>query len=282
MLQQLTVVGVGLLGGSIAKAARGEGLARSIVGVGRSLARLEPALRDGTLDHATTDLATGVRGADLVVLASPVATIEGQLDAVATAAGGEAVVTDVGSTKARIVAAARRLARARPFTFVGSHPMAGSDQSGYAVARADLFRGATVIVTPTDTTPVGVVKSVSAFWESLGARVIAMDPDAHDRAVAVVSHLPHLVACALVDAVLRFEPGALAVAARGFRDTTRVAAGDALLWRDIFLANRSATLAALDALEAALVDLRRVIEAEDGATLEEALARIAAVRRGVS
>lgn len=282
MLQQLTVVGVGLLGGSIAKAARGEGLARCIVGVGRSLARLEPALRDGTLDHATTDLATGVHGADLVVLASPVATIEGQLDAVATAAGGEAVVTDVGSTKARIVAAARRLASARPFTFVGSHPMAGSDQSGYAVARADLFRGATVIVTPTDTTPVGVVKSVSAFWESLGARVIAMDPDAHDRAVAVVSHLPHLVACALVDAVLRFEPGALAIAARGFRDTTRVAAGDALLWRDIFLANRSATLAALDALEAALAELRRVIEAEDGATLEEALARIAAARRGVS
>jgi prephenate dehydrogenase len=160
--------------------------------------------------------------------------------------------------------------------------MAGSDRSGYAVARADLFRGATVIVTPTDTTPVGVVKSVSAFWESLGARVVAMEPEAHDRAVAAVSHLPHLVACALVDAVLRFEPGALAVAAGGFRDTTRVAGGDATLWRDIFLANRSATLAALDALEAALVDLRRVIEAQDGAGLEEALARIAAARRGVS
>ncbi|MBI1846669.1 MAG: prephenate dehydrogenase/arogenate dehydrogenase family protein [Candidatus Rokubacteria bacterium] len=282
MLQRLTVVGVGLLGGSVAKAARAEGLAREVIGVGRDLARLDGARQDGTLDRITTDLADGVRGADLVVLAGPVATIERQLDAVAAAAGGETVVTDVGSTKAGIVAAAARVAPTRPFAFVGSHPMAGSEKSGYADARADLFRGATVVVTPAETTEVRVVKSVSAFWESLGARLVTMDAAAHDRAVAAISHLPHLVACALVDAVLRFEPAALGLAARGFRDTTRIAAGDPVMWRDVFLANRDAILGALDALDAAVAELRGEIEGRDGAALESALARIAVARRSVS
>ncbi len=282
MIRRLVVVGVGLLGGSVAKAARAEGLAREIVGVGRDRGRLEPAVRDGVLDRALTDVAEGVRDADLVVLAAPVQTLERLLPVVAAAAGPDTVVTDVGSTKAGIVAAAQRAAARTPFRFVGSHPMAGSEQSGYAVARADLFRGATVVVTPTDATEPGALKTVTMFWEALGARVTALDPATHDRAVAAISHLPHLVADALVDAVARWEPAAFALAARGFRDTTRIAASDPDVWREIFLANRDALRAGTRAFRQALDDLEALVAAGDEAGLTAALARIRDRRQGLA
>jgi prephenate dehydrogenase len=275
VLQRLAVVGVGLLGGSVAKAARTQGLAREIVGVGRQASRLRPALDDGTLDRATTDLREGVREADLVVLAAPVITIERLLETVWPVVPVDSVVTDVGSTKQGIVAAAQRLGAGRPIEFVGSHPMAGSEQSGYGAARADLFRGATVIVTPTASSAPAAVKSLVAFWEALGAtRILTLEAEAHDRAMAAVSHLPHLVACALVDGVTRFEPAALEVAARGFGDTTRIAAADPDVWQEIFLANRAALGASLQAFLMALEELARTIEAGDAPALRSALARI--------
>ena len=278
MIGRLTIVGVGLLGGSVAKAARARGIATEIVGVGRDAARLEAARRDGTLDHVTTDLAEGVRGAGLVVLAAPVLTILTLLDAVARVSGPETIVTDVGSTKAAIVAAASRLA----LRFVGSHPMAGSERSGYAHARVDLFDGATVIVTPTETSDAAAVKTVTALWEGVGAgRVVTLDPDTHDRAVAAISHLPHLAAFALVDAVERFEPSAFDVAARGFRDTTRVAAADPVMWEEIFLANRDALAAGLEVFRAALDDLARLIADGDGSALRASIARIKARREAL-
>jgi 3-phosphoshikimate 1-carboxyvinyltransferase len=275
VIHRLAIVGLGLLGGSVAKGARAAGMARHIVGVGRNPGRLAPALADGGVDEVTTDLARGVAGADFVVLAAPVATIESMLEEVWRAVGRDAVVTDVGSTKAAIARRAAELARQRPFGFVGSHPMAGSEQSGYAVARADLFRGATVIVTPDDTTAPGVVKGVSGFWERLGAgRVLSLEPEVHDRAVAAISHVPHLVACALVDAVQRADPEAFALAAGGFRDTTRIAAGDPEMWLQIFLANRTAVAAGVRDLRAALDDLLGLMQAGDADGLRAALARI--------
>jgi prephenate dehydrogenase len=275
VIQRLAIVGVGLLGGSVAKAARARGLAREIVGVGRDLGRLRPAREDGTLDALATDLAAGVRDADLVVLAAPVAAIGRLLGSVWDAVAPGAVVTDVGSTKASIVRTAEGLARRRAVAFVGSHPMAGSEQSGYGVARADLFQEATVIVTPTEASAVRAVKTVIGFWEALGAgRVLTMEPEAHDRAVAAISHLPHLVACALVDGVERLEPAAFDVAARGFRDTTRIAAGDPGVWEEIFLANREALAAASREFLRALAELLRVVEAGDGTAVRAALARI--------
>ena len=282
MIRRLAIVGVGLLGGSVAKAARARGIASEIVGVGRDAARLEAARRDGALDRVTTDLADGVREADVVVLAAPVLTILSLLETVARVGGPDTIVTDVGSTKSAIVAAAARLARDHPLRFVGSHPMAGSEQSGYAHARADLFQGSTVIVTPGETAEPAGVKSIVALWEALGAgRVVTLDPDAHDRAVAAISHLPHLAAFALVDAVERFEPGAFDVAARGFRDTTRVAAADPVRWEEIFLANRDALIAGLEVYRGALADLARLIEAGDGAALRAAIARIKARREAL-
>jgi prephenate dehydrogenase len=282
VIRRLTIVGVGLLGGSVAKAARARGLASEIVGVGRDAARLDAARRDGALDVATTDLAAGVRGADVVVLAAPVLGILTLLDAVAAVSDPDTIVTDVGSTKAAIVAAAGRPGRDRPLRFVGSHPMAGSEQSGYAHARVDLFDGATVIVTPAETSEPAAVKTVTALWEALGAaRVLTLDPDAHDRAVAAISHLPHLAAFALVDAVQRFEPGAFDVAARGFRDTTRIAASDPTMWEEIFLANREALAAGLEAFRDALADLARLIANGDGDALRAALSRIKARREAL-
>ena len=282
MIRRLAVIGVGLLGGSVAEAARAHGIAREIIGIGRELERMRPAVDEGALDRATVDLADGLRDADFVVLAAPVLTIEDLLERTWPHLAPDAIVTDVGSSKGAIVRKAEALARQTPRTFVGSHPMAGSEKSGYAVARTDLFRGALVVVTPTEASAPRVVKTVTAFWEHLGARVTALEPDAHDRAVAAVSHLPHLVACALVDAVTRDMPAALPIAARGFRDTTRIAAGDAKMWQEIFLANKSALVETLGAFRRALSDLETLLETGDAAAVEAALARIKAAREALS
>ena len=271
MIQELAIVGVGLLGGSVAKAARAGGLARRIVGVGRDVARLQPAVDDGSLDAATIELETGVREADFILLAAPVLAIEGLLERMWRAAPDGTVITDVGSTKRNIVRAAERLAARRPLAFVGSHPLAGSEQSGYGVARADLFRGATVVVTPTEGTELGALKRVTEFWEALGARVSSLDPETHDRTVAAISHLPHLIACALVDGAGRVEPAALELAARGFRDTTRIAAGDPALWTAILLQNRAAILDALTSFEGALGQFREALERGDRAAIDALL-----------
>jgi 3-phosphoshikimate 1-carboxyvinyltransferase len=283
VIERLAIVGVGLLGGSVAKAARAQALAREIVGVGRDAGRLRPALDDGTLDRVSTDLADGLRGADRIVLAAPVLANEALLAEAWRVAAPGAVLTDVGSTKRGIVAAAERLAAdRRDVQFVGSHPMAGSEKSGYVVARPDLFHNATVVVTPGESNDAGAVKSVSEFWTTLGARVVTLDPETHDRAVAAISHLPHVVAWALVDAVARFEPDAFAVAARGFKDTTRIAASDPDVWREILIGNRDAVVASISAFRLALDELERLVARGDGAALTALLARVKATRERLS
>lgn len=281
MIRQLAVVGLGLLGGSAAMAARTRGLAGEIVAVGRNVEHLTRALEKGVVDRVTLDIAEGVRGADFVLLATPVATIEALLPEVWRVAEADAIISDVGSTKGAIVSAAERLARSRALAFVGGHPMAGSEQSRYAGARPDLFAGATVILTPTDCTDPGAVKRVSEFWGALGSRVVTLDPEIHDRVIAAVSHLPHLVAFALVDAVARLDPAALGFSGRGFADTTRIAAADPHVWRDIFLANREALAQSLGAFRSALEDLERLIDGGDTTGLEAALARIKAIRHAL-
>jgi prephenate dehydrogenase len=213
-----------------------------------------------------------VSDADLVVLAATVLANEQLLAQAWRAVAPSAVITDVGSTKRGIAAVAERLPG--PRVFVGSHPMAGSEKSGYAAARADLFEGATVIVTPNDASEPAAVKSVTTFWEALGARVSTLDPDTHDRMVAAISHLPHVAAWALVDAVVRFEPAALPFAARGFKDTTRIAAADPAMWTEILLGNRDAIVASLAAFRGALDELERLIAAGDRRGIETVLARL--------
>lgn len=281
MIRRLAVVGLGLLGGSAAMAVRRRGLAREIVAVGRRAEGMAAALDAGIVDHATVDLAEGVREADFILLATPVTTLEALLAEVWHVAEVDAVLSDVGSTKGAIVSAAERLARSRALAFVGGHPMAGSEQSGYARASPDLFAGATVILTPTDHTDLHAVKRVSEFWEAVGSRVVTLTPQVHDRVVAAVSHLPHLVAVALVDAASRLDPTALGFAGRGFADTTRIAAADPQVWQEIFLTNREALTESLAVFRSALEDLDRRIAAHDARGLEATLARIRTIRQGL-
>lgn len=278
MIRRLAVVGLGLLGGSVAKAARERRLAREVVAVGRRMESLTGARSERVVDRVTTDLSDGLAGAEFVILATPVATAEGLLPKVWQAAADGTVITDVGSTKAPIVRCADTLPTERSLAFVGSHPMAGSELSGYGAARADLFDGALVVVTPTERTDPLALKRVSLFWEALGGRVSAMDPDEHDRAVAAVSHLPHLTAYALVQAVARLNPAFFGVAARGFKDTTRIAASDARVWGEIFLSNRAALSEVLGAFRASLEELERLVAAEDGEGLELKLEEIRQLR----
>lgn len=279
MIKRLAVVGLGLLGGSVAKAARTRGLAREIVAVGRRMDALAPALTEGIIDLATTKLEEGLEGADFVLLATPVAILERLLPEIWRAADAEAVITDVGSVKGRLARIARALSSERSVAFVGSHPMAGSERSGYGASTADLFESAVVIITPTQETPGWVSKRVAEFWESQGARVATMSPDRHDRVAAALSHLPHLVAYALVDAVAGLvDEESLEYAAGGFKDTTRIAASDARVWREIFFANREAIGDALGSFRSALDRLERLLTPESEQGLDHALDRIRRLR----
>lgn len=269
--QRIAIIGVGLIGGSIGLAVRERGLAGEIVGIGRRKVSLDKALACQAIDQAATDLPTAVKTADLVIVATPVDRI---VDAVREAAAAEpaALLTDAGSAKASIC---HELTAELGGRFVGSHPLAGDHRSGPEYARSDLFEGRTVIVTPSDQTPEVLVASISQFWRQLGAQVKTMPPDQHDQALAATSHLPHLTAAALAAAT----PSAwLDLAATGWADATRIAAGDPALWAQIFAANRGGLLAALDRFDEQLGALREAVDAENWQFVEQLLINAKRIR----
>ena len=270
-LKHVTIVGVGLLGGSAALALKAHDPEVRVAGVGRRQSSLDEALRVGAIDTAYFSAAEALAEArsDLVILATPVGAFGRHLQAMAPALRRGTIVTDVGSTKASVVRIAERiLGRGGPF--VGSHPMAGSEQKGVAFSRADLFSGATCILTPTASTPPTVTRRTERFWKTLGMWTLRMSPTAHDRAVARVSHLPHVLS-----SLLMMLPGKddLHVSAGGFRDTTRLASGDPEMWRDILVTNRRAVLDAIDKFDESLCDLRDLVELADADQIERFLAR---------
>lgn len=272
---RLCVVGLGLLGGSVARGARARGIAREIVAVGRTPATLARARAKGVIDAGTTDLAAGIRGADLVVLCTPVGALPGLVRAVWPHLGRGAVLTDVGSVKSSVVTAAETCEPRDGVAFVGGHPMAGSERSGFDAADPDLFEGHLALLTPTARTPDFAVARVSAFWEGLGSHVRHLTPEAHDLSVAAVSHLVHLAAYGLVASA---EDEALALAGPGFTDTTRIAASSETLWTDIFRENRRALLASLDRYRETLSRWEVAIRSGQWDTLETDLARARARR----
>lgn len=274
----VAIVGVGLIGGSIGLALRERKLARRVVGVGRRQMSLDGARKIGAIDHGVTNLATGVAEAQLIVVATPVDTVaERVVQAVAAAQPG-ALVTDVGSTKETIVSmvdAALATRRSGP-RFVGSHPLAGDHRTGAEHARADMFEGRMVVVTPSAATRPAAVTEVSGFWQSLGANVTTMTPAKHDAALAITSHLPHVAAVALAAAT---PTELLGLTASGWRDTTRVAGGDPHLWRAIFTANRQHVLEAIDLLSETLGNLREALELGDHESLTAMLEAAARKKR---
>jgi prephenate dehydrogenase len=257
-IKTLTIIGVGLIGGSVGLAAKRRGVADRVVGVGRRWDSLERAQTRGAIDEATQDLATAVAQSEASIFCTPVNLIAQQVLSSASACQPGALITDAGSTKAEIV---RTVETNLPRTvlFVGSHPLAGSEKSGPEHADADLFCDRLVIVTPTERTLPEASARVTEFWQALGARVERMAPAEHDQALAWTSHLPHLLAAALSNTL----PQELKrLAASGFRDTARLASGAPDLWTAIFAQNRAAVLRALDALEDQLSRLRSALSAQ--------------------
>lgn len=266
---KLAIFGVGLIGGSVALAMKQAGQAGTIVGVGRNGDGLEEALKLGVID-ASAPVGEAVKDADLVLLATPVGQFPSIFRTIAPYLAPHAVVTDAGSTKGDVIEAARANLGSRLSRFVPGHPIAGAEKSGVAAARPGLFSGKNVVLTPLAETDAVAVQKVDAFWQACSANVSHMTPELHDEIFAAVSHLPHLLAFALV-ADIANRPNAaqtLSFAAGGFRDFSRIAGSSPEMWRDISLANRDALLKEIDAYQAQLAQIRSMIERGDSKGLE--------------
>jgi prephenate dehydrogenase len=281
MFDKVVIVGVGLIGGSFALALKAAGAARSIVGMGRSPQALARALELGIIDVAEHSAQEAMRGADLVLVAAPVAQTGAILEALLPWLEPHTVLTDAGSTKADVVAAARAVLGARIGQFVPGHPIAGRESNGPDAALAGLYRGKKTVITALPENASESVERVAQAWRLCGAIIHRLTPEEHDKVFAAVSHLPHLLAYALVDDIAAKPHAALLFqyAASGFRDFTRIAGSSPEMWRDISLANRDALLVELDAYMAQLTKLRAQLAAGDGAGMEAVYANAQRARR---
>ncbi|VVE68011.1 prephenate dehydrogenase [Pandoraea anapnoica] len=279
-LNKLVICGVGLIGGSLARALKAADAVNEVVGVGRTEASLARACELGVIDRAATSMADAVSGADIVLLAAPVAQTPALLAAIRVHLSGETIVTDAGSTKTDAVAAAHEALGDEAWRFVPGHPIAGAELSGVDAAKVDLYRDRRVVLCPQPANRAGDVVRVRAMWEATGARVSEMTERQHDRVFASVSHLPHVLSYALIAQILDAPDAALkfGFAGGGFRDFTRIAASNPEMWRDICVANRDALLAELDGYLATLGSLRQLIDAGDGTGLEAVFARTSQAR----
>ena len=253
---RLSILGVGLLGGSIGLAAKAAAIPVRVVGYGHRAATLKRARESGAIDESASSCKEAVANADLIILCTPVGLFEKLLTEIAGGLKEGATVTDVGSTKRSVVEQAERLLPGSVH-FVGSHPMAGSEKRGVEYARADLFQGARCILTPTEKTDPVALEQVDQFWRKLGMHTERMSPQEHDRRICDVSHLPHAVAAALV---AMQGDDALPLAGKGFLDTTRIAGGDGALWRDILQDNRDNLADAIRRFRGTLDELLRLLE----------------------
>lgn len=283
-VKTIAVIGVGLIGGSFAAAMRRAGAAARIVGVDRDGTALERAAALGVIDTAAESASEAAAGADLVFVSVPVRAIGPVLHDVSLGLGPATVVTDAGSTKADVVRTAAHELRDRVARFVPGHPIAGRESSGVESSTPDLFRGARVVLTPEAETSPDAVELVRACWEACGARVSTMPAAAHDRIFASVSHLPHLLAFALVSEIVSRPDSAelLGFAAGGFRDFTRIAASSPEMWRDIALANREALLEELDRYSARVAVFRELVANGDGPGLQRLMTEARNARRAWS
>ena len=278
--QKITIVGVGLLGGSIGLAVRQRRLAGEVAGFVRRTASLKDCEKAGAVNYATTDLLAAVSKADLVILCTPLAQIRAIAEQFLPALKRGAIVTDVGSVKADVVRELESLVKKAGAHFVGSHPMAGGEKMGVQAARADLYANAICVVTPTKNSNASAVRKVEQFWKSLGSRTLRLDAAKHDLLVSRSSHLPHVAASALAGLVL--NPASpetqAALCANGFRDTTRIASGSPEMWRDISLANRKNLSQAVDAFVGELNKFQTALKKGDAKAVEKFFA-IAKERR---
>jgi prephenate dehydrogenase len=280
MFEQLGLIGCGLMGGSFALALKRAGLIKRVVGYSKSPSTTERAMQLGVIDAAAPSALQAVSGSDIVLLAVPVAATESTLKAIRHLVTRDMLVMDVGSTKHDVVETARRVLGEQLGTFVPCHPIAGKESAGVIHATPDLYRDHHVVITPIERTGVAQLNKAQAVWEAIGSRVHLMSPQAHDAALAAVSHLPHLLAFAAVDALRRQAqgPAFLSLAGPGFRDFTRIAASDPQIWRDILRANRDEVLAQSRLMRERLDAFEHAMQADDPQTLETLIREASAVR----
>jgi prephenate dehydrogenase len=280
--KQATIIGVGLIGGSLGMILKRDGLADAVVGVGRRVENLRTAVELGAIDRYVSDARGGVRDADLVILATPVDTYERHLKEWGPVLKAGTIVSDVGSVKGSLVKRAELLLPDN-VRFVGAHPIAGKEKTGVAAGSVTLFKGARCILTPTTRTDPQALQAIRALWEAAGSIVLTMDPMLHDKVLGAVSHLPHVAAFALINALADVqqttpELDLLAYSGGGLRDTTRIAASSPEMWRDIFIWNRDNLVAQIEVYERHLQQLKRLIQAGDGPAIERELERAKTVR----
>lgn len=277
IFETVTIIGVGLIGGSIGLAVKDRGTAGQVIGVFRHASTMSKARKAGAVDRATMDLRDGVKDADLVIIAAPVSTIPVIAGKIAPYLKKGAIVTDAGSVKGYVVGQAVKV-MPKGVVFVGSHPMAGSEKSGVSFAVKDLFKGAVTIVTKNKATDKPALYKVKKFWQSLGSRVMVMDPARHDRTVALVSHLPHLLAQELC---IVQDRQSLSCAAGGFKDMTRIAASDPVMWRDIFMANKTELVRAIEEFSSNLDRVKGLISRSRHGTVISRISRAKQVRESL-
>ncbi|EAR23390.1 prephenate dehydrogenase [Nitrococcus mobilis] len=279
-IPRLCVIGVGLIGGSLALALRRAGIVGEIVGCGRNQSNLRRAVELGVVDCYQTNPASAVTGADMIVLGVPLGNVRPVLTTIRDALDSATIITDVGSAKRCVIEDIEAVFGDIPARFVPGHPVAGTEKSGVEAAFADLFQKRRTILTPLAQTDPQAVSAVAALWEAVGAEVISMSADHHDRMLAATSHLPHLLAFGLVDTLARWggDEDIFQYAAGGFRDFTRIASSDPVMWRDICIANRAALLEALEHYREDLGVLTELVRCLDGQALERVFRNAKAVR----
>jgi len=271
LFKKMTVIGVGLLGASLAKACKERGLVEEIAGYGRNRENLEKAKSLKIIDHCPADLNSAVKDADLVVLCTPVSTLVPLMQNMASAVRPGTLITDVGSVKEPVVSGIDKLVPEGVF-FVGSHPIAGGENSGLEASTANLYQDARCIVTPTDATDKTALEKISALWQAVGMKVVSLSAEEHDFVFGAVSHLPHIVAYALMNTLgaLKTPDGreVTTYSGAGLRDITRIASSDPVMWRDICLSNREHSLNLIDLFQNKLEEIRSTIERSDGEELK--------------
>lgn len=280
MIERLCIIGVGLIGGSLARALREAGACREVVGAGRNAGNLQTAVELGVIDRYETDLAQAVSGADMVVVCVPLGAMEGVFKAIKGQLAENVVLTDVGSAKGSVIDAAQRAFGSVPEFFVPGHPIAGTEQSGVEASFPGLYNDRRVILTPLPDTSTHATGRVRDMWEAAGARVVSMNPVHHDAVLAATSHLPHLLAYSLVDTLARLDDNdeVFEYAAGGFRDFTRIASSDPVMWRDVCLANADAIVLMVEHYINDLQVLSEAIRNRDGQQLLDVFAAAKAAR----
>ena len=268
MLNKVTIIGVGLIGGSLAKAIKANKLANIVCGYGRDQSRLEKAKKGNIIDELSTDMAEAIKDADIVVIATPVGTFKQILKEIEPFISDQVIITDVGSTKTNIIKIVNEVLAKKSKYFVPAHPIAGKEKSGFEVSVPDLFEDKKVIITPLENNAPESTQIIHDMWSGVGADVDFMSPVSHDELLGMTSHLPHMLAFSLVNYLVSQNPTASIYAGGGFKDFSRIASGDAVMWRDICLQNKDQITDHINGYQATLSELKDAINSDNSEKLE--------------